>query len=443
MAMHKRLIGISVALMTVLSAWSAQGGGFSNPDFGVRRVGMFAVIGKPDDVTAVFHNPAGLTLLDGTQFYHAQSWFFNETGLKMYNSRGDLLPLDHDVSPEWSIGFIPFIGMASDFGTDDFRAGFGIYAPNAYGAALPEDEPTRYHATRALFLASRATGSVAYRLSPKLSIGASASLIYVNLWAKRDMNFAVLNDPDERFKDKSETEPDDYELTVSGDDWTWSVDIAVLLEPTPDFKIGAVFAGGSAITLEGDVELREPVERDPNTGKVVGKRDIFEKATQKTDMVIPFTMQAGFNWEFVEDFEFGMDVRYWHYQVLQEQATKLSNPIMGQPGFDDPKNFGNSWAWCAGFLHRINPRWEVMVGYQQDFTPIPTRTLTLDNPSRDQQGFSLGVRWQATENVRLGAAFVRNWFDLVDVQDSLATPPTNAKGHGANSELGLDISWQL
>lgn len=392
---------------------------------------MFAVIGKPDDVTALFHNPAGLTLQDGTQFYHAQSWFFNETAIKMYDSTGDLLPLDHDIKPSWSIGFIPFLGVASDFGTEDFRAAFGLYAPNAYGAALPEDEATRYHATKALFLASRATGTVAYRISPKLSIGGSLNLIYVNLWAQRYMNPAVLTDPDNRFLPQDQTEDMDSLLTVKGDDWTWSADVSVLLEPTPDFKIGAVFSGGSAINLEGDVELESPDGKSK------------EKARQKTDMVIPFTLQAGFNWEFVDDFEFGMDIRYWHYQVLQEQRTVLSKPIMGIDSFVDPKNFGNSWAWCAGMLHRINRDWEVMIGFQQDFTPIPTRTLTLDNPSRDQQGFSLGVRWQVSEKVRLGAAFVRNWFELVDVQDSLGTPPTNAKGHGANSELGLDVSWEL
>lgn len=433
-----RFITLTLALTGLCLTGNAVAGGFSNPDFGVRRVGMFAVIGKPDDVTAIFHNPAGLVLLDGTHFYHAQSWFFNETGIKMYNSKGDLLPIDHDIKPTWSIGLIPFLGVASDFGLEDFRAGFGIYAPNAYGAALPKDEATRYHATEALFLASRATGSVAYRVSPKLSLGASFNVIYVNLFAKRMMNLAVLNDPDNRFLPLEQTKDDDKELTVTGQDWTWSADIGVLLEPTPDFKIGASFAGGSSIKLEGDVELKYKEKLE--NGDV---RSVTEKSRQKTDMVIPFTLQAGFNWEFVDDFEFGMDVRYWHYQVLQEQRTVLSKPLMGLTGFVDPKNFGNSWAWCAGFLHRINADWEVMVGYQQDFTPIPTRTLTLDNPSRDQHGFSLGVRWQVAERVRLGAAFVRNWFDLVDVQDSLGTPPTNAKGHGANSEVGLDLSWEL
>ena len=116
---------------------------------------------------------------------------------------------------------------------------------------------------------------------------------------------------------------------------------------------------------------------------------------------------------------------------------------MGIDGFVDPKNYGNSWNWCTGLLYHVLPTVELMVGYQMDFTPIPERTLSLDNPSRSQNGISMGVRWQVSERVRLGGAYVHNWFELFDVQDSVTTPPTNGKGYGANNEFGIDILWSL
>jgi long-subunit fatty acid transport protein len=84
-----------------------------------------------------------------------------------------------------------------------------------------------------------------------------------------------------------------------------------------------------------------------------------------------------------------------------------------------------------------------MVGYQWDYSPIPTRTLTLDNPSRTQTGVSLGVRWQVTDDIRLGLAFVHNWFELLNIQDSISSPPTNLKGWGAANEFGFDLLWSL
>jgi hypothetical protein len=43
----------------------------------------------------------------------------------------------------------------------------------------------------------------------------------------------------------------------------------------------------------------------------------------------------------------------------------------------------------------------------------------------------------------VGAAFVRNWVSVINVQDSIATPPTNAKGFAANSEFGFDVDYKF
>jgi long-chain fatty acid transport protein len=423
---------LSSALLGTLSVGSHElfAGGFSNPDMGGRRMGMFSVMGKPDDVTAIFHNPAGMILLDGTQFYHSQSWFIIELGMRMYDSEGVLHPAEREIEPDWNIGFLPFVGATTDFGTDRFRLGTAIYAPNAYGAKLPMDSPTRYHATEALFLAGRATLAAAYRLTDHFTLGASADLVYVHLMAKRTMNIKVLNDPDERFGNLDELAKTDSQLDISGRDLTYAWNIGLLFEPTDKLGIGMGFASGSPVNLEGPVTL-------------TGPDGVKQSTDQHTTMTIPLTLRAGINWEFAPNFELGADVFYWHYQVLQEQRTELDEPLMGLNGFVDPKNYGNSWAWNVGMLYHVLPTVELMMGFQQDFTPIPTRTYTLDNPSRDQFGISLGTRWQVTKSVRLGLAMVRNWFELADVQDSMSTPPSNVKGHAANFEAAFDISWKL
>ncbi|MBU0550644.1 outer membrane protein transport protein [Myxococcota bacterium] len=403
----------------------AYAGGFSNPDFGIRRVGMFAVVAQPDDVTAVYHNPAGLLLGEGTRLYHHQSWFISDLAMRFYDSEGELKP-NHDISPDWNVGAVPFIGLAHT--SKKWAWGLGVYAPNAYGAVLPDDEPTRYHVTEALFVAGRGTASFAYAPTKKLSVGLSVSLIYVHLEAARYMNARVLADPDARFAPLEENVPFDALLELKGKDWTGAVDFGVLLHPTKDLTIGAVFAGGAPIDLEGEVKLTQA------DGKI-------EKATQKTEMTIPMELRGGINWRFAPDFELGMDIRWWHYQILQEQRTQLDKPLMGIEAFVDPKNYDNSWNWCIGMMYHLNKEVELMMGYQEDYTPIPEETFTLDNPSRDQRGISVGFRWQASENLRLGGAFVKNWFDLVDVQTSLGTPPSNVKGYGANTEIGFDVDY--
>lgn len=447
---------IGIIAMVILPEF-ALAGGFSNPDFGGRRMGMFSVVARPDDVTAVFHNPAGLTLNDGTQFYHAQSWFIMNLRMKMYDSEGTLQPLDHDIKPDWSVGAIPFIGMASDLGTKDFRVGFGIYAPNAYGASMPDDEASRYHATQALFLASRATFSVAYKFSEVLRVGASISLIHVYLTAARMMNnnmpYGDAGVPthkgwDERFKDPSETWRDDLYLTLHGQDWTWAMDIGILVHVLPNLRLGAAFSGGSAINLEGSAKLYR-FKNLEETGKFSGYKyddahlEEVGSTTHSTVMTIPFSIRAGLNWEPVKNWEIGLDFLWWHYQVLQEQESIFSEKIMGLSGFQDPKNYDDSWAWSIGTLYRVLPELELMCGFQMDFTPIPQTTYTIDNPSTNQHGISLGLRWTITDRWRVSLGYVHNWFQFINVQESVSQPPTNASGHGRNNEVAFDFSYRF
>lgn len=414
-----------------LSLWCGEvrAGGFSNPDMGGRRMGMMSVVGKPDDVTAIFHNPAGMILLDGTNFFHSQSWFFVDLGIRMYDSEGVLHP-DYEIKPDWNIGFLPFLGVTTDLGTERLRLGLAVYAPNAYGAAMSENEPVKYHATKALFLASRASLSAAWRFSRKLTVAAGVDLVHVFLWARRFMNPMVLANPDNRFLDPDLLAPSDAELTIEGQDLTWSLNFGILLQPTNKLSLGFTFNGGSDINLEGDVKLVEA------NGTVT-------KTTQHTDFLIPFTLRAGINWEFAPNFEWGFDLFFWHYQALQEQLSLLDDPVMGMTEFRDPKNYGNSWAWNTGLLYRLTPTFEVMVGYQRDYTPIPTQTFTLDNPTRNGRGASVGTRWQVSRKVRVSLAIMRNWYDLAEVQDSVSIPPSNIKGHGSNFEVGFDVNYRL
>jgi long-chain fatty acid transport protein len=297
---------------------------------------------------------------------------------------------------------------------------------------MPDDEPSRYHVTRALFLASRATLSAAYRVTPQFSIGASVHLIYVYLKAKRTLNLLVLQDPDRRFDDPKTTSTHELDSTLNldGQDWTWGWDVGVLFTPLDTFRIGASIASGSAIGLDGDVKLTHP------DGKV-------ERARQHTFLAIPLTLRAGFNWEFAPDFQLAADVYWWHYQVMQEQRTTLSKPIAGIREFVDPKNYGNCWQWNAGLSYRLLPRLELSAGFQMDGSPIPSATYTLDNPTTKQYGIGLGGRWQVTDKVRLGFAIVRNWFQLLEVQDNVQNPPSNIKGHGSNFEFGFDVDWRI
>ncbi len=418
---------VATLLGSLLTSPEGQAGGFHNPDLGVRKTGMFSVVGKPDDPTALFHNPAGLTLLEGTQLYAAGTAAIVDMGLRMYDSEGELHPRDHEITPTTYYGLSPFLGVVSDFDTERLRVAFGLYAPNFYGAFLPEDEPTRYHITEGFFVAAHSTLAAAYEVSDQFSFGAGLSLVYVRMEMKQFMNPLVLQNPDLRFSDDPSVRDSDLRMSVVGDDFTYTWNFGLLFHPFPELGLGASFTSGAAMDLRGKVKLT------PNDGATM-------ETGQTTEMVIPFTLRAGLNWGFAPNFEIGIDINWWHYQVLQEQVTRLDKPLVGMSELRSPKNYTNSWNWSVGLLHNLFDDVDIMCGYQEDYTPIPTTTFSLDNPTQNMHGIAMGTRWRISETVSTGASVVRNWYELIDVQDNQNNPPANVKGRGANLEVASEVS---
>jgi long-chain fatty acid transport protein len=421
----------TAALVALLApvARDARAGGFHTPDFGTRRCGMMAVMGKPDDVTAIFHNPAGLTLQKGTNLYLAGQYTQVELGFKFYDSQGKLRP-DKELSPDQSWGILPFLGVGTDFGTKKLRGGLALYAPNLFGAFLPEDAPTRYHLVSGFFAAVHATGTLAYQFTKHLSVGAGISAVYMRMQGKQYFNPLVASDPDLRFDSSEAVRAQDIKLELLSQGWTWDWNVGILIKPIETLGLGFSFISGADVTLKGDVKAT------PAAGG-------GGKSKQTTTMAIPFTLRGGINWEVAPGFELGLDFFYWHYQVLQEQVMKLEKPLYGMKEQRTPKAYKNAWNISAGLLYRPIDQVDVMVGYQRDKTPIPNETLSLDNITRDHHGVSCGVRWRALDWLAVGLTFQRTWYDLMNIQTSILNPPVNGKGHGSMTHIAMDFSFRL
>ena len=61
--------------------------------------------------------------------------------------------------------------------------------------------------------------------------------------------------------------------------------------------------------------------------------------------------------------------------------------------------------------------------------------------STDLIGFSLGARWRINDNWRVGLGLVRNWYNLIDIQDSITDPPSDLKGAGGITSGALDVTY--
>jgi long-chain fatty acid transport protein len=89
------LIFLTIMFFSIMSF----GGGFSVPEQGASSLGMAgAFIAKADDLSAIFHNPAGLTQLKGTHFYLSATGYgingtYTRTGFPAEETKDDVIPV--------------------------------------------------------------------------------------------------------------------------------------------------------------------------------------------------------------------------------------------------------------------------------------------------------------------------------------------------------------
>ena len=133
-----------------------------------------AFTGLADDPSAIFYNAAGLALLERKQGL-AASIRYNASTLTYRFPEGRTSPAGRTEGKSYLTGFLPDVFYYRKFGR--FAAGIGLYVP--YGGLAGEWDPDVFGVDMSQFMAiASVTPSVAWAITPKLSIGAGLNIYY-------------------------------------------------------------------------------------------------------------------------------------------------------------------------------------------------------------------------------------------------------------------------
>jgi long-chain fatty acid transport protein len=415
----------------------ARAGGFAVPEVGVRRTGMGAVVGRPDEPSCIYHNPAGLTLLEGTRLY--VNFGVGLLQSKMYlrpwagSDRFITQPVDSSgyypgASPKVAIGIIPMLVATTNLLRDRVYGALSFNVPNGTGSILPKDGVTRYHLTMGYLITGLWSGTLGWRIADWLSVGAGVGVMYVRLYGKRYL-FPILNGQDE-----SALLGSNSELTLSGSDTVPNWTAGLLLRPQKEVSFGLTVISRSDATLKGPVKID------------INEYNLHIDGSHRTGMVVPWTLLTGANVDIHPKVEIGVEYRYYFYSAYKRSHSDLQGLEPFLTELDTPKNYTNSWQIAGGVrvhsLPRV-PNLELMAGGHYDRTPAPGNTVSLDQPTFSHYGFRLGARYTLREKYRFGFSYTRYWYLIPTVEDSLTTPPSNYKGSGGNNILTVSFEAVL
>ncbi len=443
----------------------ASAGGFTIIEMGAKKTGMMCSVAKPDDLSGVYHNPAGIADLRGTRFHlstglsflditaKARTW---EAGEGYYGS--DQIMPDEPVDGEFFadpikakvVAPMPMLVASTDFGLDQGPVmALSIYVPDAIGASLPKDAPTRYMVTDAYFVAGMASLTLAYRLPGVmdwLALGASMGVLYTRQEGKRWHNQPTIAG-----------QSADYILHLKGEDYKIFWNAGLTASPIDALTIGLAWIGGTDVALKGSLEISLPPgveEEDPLIAALGGLAGSYD---QTTHLKVPAGLAAGLHWQVMAELDLAVDFRWWYYSVFKQQTMdhNIDLELLGQPAVDNPmvtpKDFNDSYTLSVGLMTRPFAdlqQLELMAGWSYDWSPAPSRTKSLEMPTTDLTGYAMGARYTFDDPLaaslwRLALTYYRYWYLKDDVTDSVLIPPQNAKFWGTVDTVSFQIEVML
>jgi len=402
------------------------------PEMGTRKLGMGAIIGRPDDLSAIYHNPAGLVLSPGINIYLGAGLSLVDTELQLRPWEGSERYIHEPVgddgyypvfSPSRAFGVIPMLVGSVSLLSDDLVIAAGLFVPNAIGAAFDEDSVARYHLVESYFLTGSASVAAAWRPMPWVAVGATVSVLYIRARVER-LLFPTLGG-----LDLAGVFGGDSRLVLEGADVSAGGTLGLMFWPLPGVSFGLVMITRTDFTLQGDLAV--------HLGPSTGRDGSSLTGSGRTAMMLPWTVQAGINWDMTRWIELAFELRYYFFSQQQDVRVQVEGiPLLSE--LVTPRESHNSVHLGGGV--RVSPPLrglELMAGYHYDMSPARDSQVSMEQPSFSYHGMRLGVRYRALQALRLSLTYVHYWYMSRSTDRNAASPPSNYRGGGVNHIMSL------
>lgn len=335
----------------------ANAGGLFVPLGGVVNTGRAgAGVVSTRDPNAVAYNPALIALNEGHQILVDATWAM----LNLEFSRAPQIEPNGSTTTYKTVKneapgiLIPQVLFTTDFGTDQFGLGVGIFPPNAAPARFPKDGAQRYAIIdMSNTIAFTTEIAFAWRPHPRFAIGAgiqNVTFIFRGTGISTTY-FGVLADQED---------PDmDSMITINASDYfTPSANFGVWAEPVDGFELGASFQLFSDHASSGG-RFKAAL---PN--HYVYEHSRLEGNKMDIQLSLPWSVKFGVRYRHGSVFDIELDAWYtgWSRQdkisIYPHDAWLRDNALVDDVKvgtFEIPRNMKDTWGLALGGDWNILP----------------------------------------------------------------------------------------
>lgn len=326
-----------------------------------------------DDLSAVHYNPAGMTLLPGTQI---------QAGTVYIDVDAEYSDNDGTENNGRMKGqFIP-TGYTTYQVNDKLWLGFGMTVPFGMGTHYGRDWAENTSGTSAKIYTFDMNPSFAYKISDFISVGAGISVQY----AKAHLGQAVV---------VNEMIP--AHGKVEGDSWDWGFNFGIMISPTDTMRFGLAYRSSIEHNAEGHTKITSSI---PQLATVNGM-----SVDMETTIETPATLMLTGTWEATQDLRLSALIRWAEWSNFD--TLKLENgSFMGMDVSTEIDNdWQDTWLFSVGADYRINDAWTVRGGIAYETGAVDDEKKRVAViPDTDRLWLSLGASYHWSKQLQFDVA---------------------------------------
>jgi long-chain fatty acid transport protein len=371
--MRKRTL-VLLAAMLLAFAPAARSAGFLIYEHGAAAMAMGgAFTAVANNASAIWHNPAGLAWLEGTQILGGVTFIVPVGSVTMPN----LGPLTFNQVNQ--VFTPPNIYITHKF-SDRVTAGIGFMAPFGLGTKWPNEDfsfPLQYLGYQNDMKTFFINPAVAVKLTDELAVAAGVSYITSTLTLDLVQIISPLEGVD-LFVPTG--------MKSSGDSFNFNVG---LLYKGKGFSLGASYRSRFNIKYTGDVTLDNvfvPGAYQPY---------VPTSGTVETTFKFPDILTAGVAINLSPKLLWSVDFHTYFWKRFDSYTADITFPDpYGSATLTAPQNWKNSHCYRTGFEYLASDALTLRLGGFYDETPQPLETMDPNLPDANRFAFTGGIGYK-------------------------------------------------
>ena len=347
------------------------------------------------DPTVIFHNPAGMSALDGRR------GSLVVTGIRVQNE------FDDDGSTA-----APFVALGTeesgDAGEDaivpalyamdshgDWRFGLGVNVPFGLSTKYEDDWIGRFAAIDSDVKSVNVNPALSYRLNQYFSLGAGIQLQHI----------------DARLTNATLTAAGSSRTELEADDWGFGVTAGALIEPWTGTTIGVGFRSSVRHEVEGH-------------GKISAAVGTVFRDDARAEVETPESIGVSIHQAITDRLSIAGTVEWTNWSRFDELRVTFDSGLA--PDSVTEENWVDSYFYSLGVNYQLTPKLLLRGGVAYDETPIRNKYRTARLPDEDRLWVAGGFTYSFNEWASVDLGYAHLFVKDSDIRETMELTPNPA-----------------